>query len=191
MNRLCIAGLLLLGAVPLSIGQDTTILAERFLDVSGEGAAFGSVRDQKVKQFDQMLAGNTNLSELTKSDLLRIPGILTGALSWDRISKPLAAAYSQVFSDAELRDLISFYESPLGKKYLAEKPGLEKQKRDIIRRLAAEAAAESANADSKPTEILIPSLSGMQTVTVGNANISAADVLKEMNKWETRTEPGN
>lgn len=190
IQRLTIIIGMCMAMASLAAAQHGDSLAENLLDVMGEGPAFNHVREQKLRQFEQRIAANTNLSEQAKADLARIPGIMTGVLSWESIKTPLAAAYSETFTDSELQELIAFFRSPIGEKYLTERQKLEKRKAEIILKLSAEAAAESANADNRPTEVLIPSLTGMQTVTVGNAAVSADDVLKEMNRWDKKTEPG-
>jgi hypothetical protein len=189
MIRHALAGLLM-STFLMSVSADTPpspealSLARRFLSLTGQGATFNGIRQQKLKQFEQRIVSNTNLTDSAKADLGRIPAVMNDALSWQNIEEPLAAEYARLFSEQELMQLIEFYESPVVKKLLAETPILEMKKREIILRLSAEAAAESANANAEPTQVLIPSATSMQTVTVGNATISADDVLKEMKKWE-------
>jgi hypothetical protein len=45
-------------------------------------------------------------------------------LSWDRLGGELAALYASRFTEAELRELIAFYRSPVGRKLAAETPQL-------------------------------------------------------------------
>jgi uncharacterized protein len=43
-------------------------------------------------------------------------------LSWDKVRPETVQLYTEVFTTAELEELIAFYQSPLGKKLLAKSP---------------------------------------------------------------------
>jgi len=172
MKRWSVVLVLLAGFLHGSIAADSTELASRLLDATGEGSTFNDLRNRAMKQFDRSLRNATNQSDQARSDLAKIPSVMAETLSWESIRAPLSAAYADVFSPEELEALIAFFESPAGRKYLAEKPALDKRKRDIMMRLATDAAVKMANQLITPTEILVPSPSGMQTVIVDNAGVT-------------------
>lgn len=59
-------------------------------------------------------------------------------MNWASLEPEYTRLYLEVFSEAELRDLIAFYESPLGQKLLAKMPVLLAKSNEITtRRLQA------------------------------------------------------
>ena len=50
--------------------------------------------------------------------------LLSEELSWERLKEEFVDAYTTVYSQAELEQLIAFYRSPLGQKYLEKRPQL-------------------------------------------------------------------
>lgn len=48
--------------------------------------------------------------------------VLDEMLSWDELMTPMLSVYAEVYSEEELRGLISFYESPVGKAFLIKSP---------------------------------------------------------------------
>ena len=58
-------------------------------------------------------------------------------LSWDVIAPRLAEVYAQTFTEQELRELIAFYRTPLGRKVAAETPELSRRGAVIGAKIAA------------------------------------------------------
>jgi hypothetical protein len=52
---------------------------------------------------------------------------LEQAVGWDKLKPDMVKLYTSTFNEQEMKDLISFYESPLGKKVLAQMPTLTAQ----------------------------------------------------------------
>lgn len=61
----------------------------------------------------------------------RANGELDKYVAWPQIKPALVALYTQSFSEAELKALIAFYQSPLGVKVLNQMPALTQQSAEL------------------------------------------------------------
>ncbi len=52
---------------------------------------------------------------------------LDSAIGWNKLKPKMVDLYTQTFTEQELKDLVKFYESPLGKKVLREMPKVTQQ----------------------------------------------------------------
>ena len=52
---------------------------------------------------------------------------LEQAIGWDKLKPDMIKLYTSNFNEQEMKDLIAFYESPLGKKVLEQMPSLTAQ----------------------------------------------------------------
>jgi uncharacterized protein len=52
---------------------------------------------------------------------------LDQAIGWDKLKPDMVKLYTTNFSESELKDLVAFYQSPLGKKVLEKMPQLTQQ----------------------------------------------------------------
>ena len=52
---------------------------------------------------------------------------LDSAIGWNKLKPKMVDLYTQTFTEQELKDLVEFYESPLGKKVLREMPKVTQQ----------------------------------------------------------------
>lgn len=59
-------------------------------------------------------------------------------MSWERVEPEFVRAYTNVYGEAELRQLIDFYRSPIGRKMIDRQPLLEAEVLRIMRNLMAE-----------------------------------------------------
>jgi hypothetical protein len=59
-----------------------------------------------------------------QQDMQEMNALVRAELSWDKMEEPLIALYGSVFSEAELQDIIEFYQSPAGQKMLKRQPEL-------------------------------------------------------------------
>jgi hypothetical protein len=67
-----------------------------------------------------------------------IASIEEKALTPEKLRPPVAKAYASLFSEDELRRLIAFYESPIGRRYTAVQPQIA----DSMQRVISEAFEE-------------------------------------------------
>lgn len=105
----------------------TRATIEKFLQVT-EAA---NMMDQAYQNMDQMTAQMLASSGLDvakdpqiQKDMQEMNALVRAEMSWDKLEEPLIALYGNVFSEAELQDIIEFYQSPAGQKMLKRQPEL-------------------------------------------------------------------
>lgn len=105
----------------------TRATIEKFLQVT-EAA---NMMDQAYQNMDQMTAQMLASSGLdvakdpqVQKDMQEMNALVRAEMSWDKLEEPLIALYGNVFSEAELQDIIEFYQSPAGQKMLKRQPEL-------------------------------------------------------------------
>jgi hypothetical protein len=69
----------------------------------------------------------------------------------------VAAAYAAKFSDSELKELIRFYESPVGKRMIAETPALTMELQRVGQKMGAEAGVKAVLKMMQEDPSIIPS----------------------------------
>ena len=86
-----------------------------------------------------------NISDMTVDNLVRMQPSLSekkkeittfvqSFLSWKSIEPEITEIYKEAFSEAELRELIGFYQTPIGKKVLKVLPELSQKGMDLAQR---------------------------------------------------------
>ncbi len=121
----CAAALLFSLQVQAEPATRATI--EKFLQVT-EAA---NMMDQAYQNMDQMTSQMLASSGLDvekdpqiQRDMQEMNTLVRAEMSWDKLEEPLIALYGNVFSEAELQDIIEFYQSPAGQKMLKRQPEL-------------------------------------------------------------------
>ena len=121
----CAAALLFSLQVQAEPATRATI--EKFLQVT-EAA---NMMDQAYQNMDQMTSQMLASSGLDvekdpqiQRDMQEMNALVRAEMSWDKLEDPLIALYGNVFSEAELQDIIEFYQSPAGQKMLKRQPEL-------------------------------------------------------------------
>ncbi|UVE19107.1 DUF2059 domain-containing protein [Pseudomonas sp. LS44] len=101
--------------------------AERFLKLAHADKLTVPVYSQVQRMFAQRFA-QTQAPESKKALLesyqAKANAALDKAIGWNQIKPDMVKLYTSNFSEQELKDLLAFYESPLGKKMLAKMPEL-------------------------------------------------------------------
>jgi hypothetical protein len=103
---------------------------EQFLQLSNAQQALTSVIDLMKSQMKsglaQELGGDPSPTPEKQKQLdafqEKLMGILTDAISWDRVKPDYIRIYSEAFSEKELDDLIVFYQSSTGKAMVSKMP---------------------------------------------------------------------
>lgn len=105
----------------------TRATIEKFLQVT-EAA---NMMDQAYQNMDQMTTQmlpssglDTKRDKQIQQDMQEMNALVRAELSWDKLEEPLIALYGSVFSEAELQDIIAFYQSDAGQKMLKRQPEL-------------------------------------------------------------------
>jgi len=103
-------------ASPAAIAAAKEILAMKHAEAMYANAVPNLVHKTK----DQLLQSNLNYQK----DLNEVELIIAQKLAGreKEIADGMAAAYAQAFTEQELKDLVTFYKSPLGQKLLTAEP---------------------------------------------------------------------
>jgi len=115
-------------SVPInsSANQDESdILAEKFLVVTKQKDQNSKLLDMLKTQISQQINKrskakdlNENQRKLLKKYSNKMTNILVEELSWEKIKGNHVKIIKSIYSDEELRSLIQFFESELGKLYI-------------------------------------------------------------------------
>ncbi|MDO9616469.1 MAG: DUF2059 domain-containing protein [Pseudomonas sp.] len=104
--------------------------AERFLLLARADKLAVPVYAQVQQMFAQRFAeSNAPQSEKAVLETYQAQAnvALEQAVGWDRLKPDMVKLYTSNFTEQEMKDLIRFYESPLGKKVLEKMPTLTAQ----------------------------------------------------------------
>lgn len=104
--------------------------AEKFLALANADKLGTPVYMQVQQMFAQRFAQTK--APATKQPVLesyqaKANAALDNAIGWNKLKPKMVDLYTQTFTEQELKDLVKFYESPLGKKVLREMPKVTQQ----------------------------------------------------------------
>ncbi|MCE7765421.1 DUF2059 domain-containing protein [Pseudomonas putida] len=104
--------------------------AERFLTLANADKLGTPVYMQVQQMFAQRFAQTK--APAAKQPVLasyqaKANAALDSAIGWNKLKPKMVDLYTQTFTEQELKDLVKFYESPLGKKVLREMPKVTQQ----------------------------------------------------------------
>jgi uncharacterized protein len=109
-------------APPLKEASPTAIAAAKeILSMKNAGAMYASAVPNIVQQTkDQLMQSNLNYQK----DLNEVAVVIAQKLAGreKEIGEGMAKVYANEFSEQELKDLVTFYKSPLGQKLLSTEP---------------------------------------------------------------------
>ncbi|TBV17353.1 DUF2059 domain-containing protein [Stutzerimonas kirkiae] len=91
---------------------------------------YAQVQDMFAQRFAQ-LQGGQKQQALLDSYQARANAALDKAIGWDKLKPELVKLYTGQFTEQELRQLIDFYQSPLGRKVLTQLPELNMRSAQI------------------------------------------------------------
>ena len=123
--------LLLFASGPLLAASASHVAeAKRFVELTRVDKlavpAYMQVRQMFAQRFAQAKAPESKKA-LLESYQAKANVALEKAVGWDKIKPDLVKLYTTNFSEAELKGLIEFYQSPLGKKVMEKMPTLSAQ----------------------------------------------------------------
>lgn len=130
MTRLrvfCSALLLLISAPVLADSASHAVEARRFLELTRVDRltvpAYSQVQQMFARRFAQS-GGQANQKPLLERYRAQANAALDKVVGWDKLGPDLVALYTDAFSEAELKQLVAFYQTPLGSKLLEQMPQL-------------------------------------------------------------------
>ena len=112
---------------PLCRADDSLALADKLLDLSGAASLTQQGFETGIKpSLDRMRAQGAP-AELVDSIHVEAQRFFDENFKWDDVKPQIAKLYTDTFTEAELRDLIAFYQTPTGLKAIAKMPVLMQQ----------------------------------------------------------------
>ena len=104
--------------------------AEKFLTLANADKlgtpVYMQVQQMFAQRFAQTKAPATKQSVL-ESYQAKANAALDSAIGWNKLKPKMVDLYTQTFTEQELKDLVKFYQSPLGKKVLSQMPKVTQQ----------------------------------------------------------------
>jgi hypothetical protein len=108
-----------------------------------------SIKIQTQKMLFQQLS-QQNIPEAKKpifnKYLSRMVELITETMNWDKIKSDMTDLYVNNFSEDEINDLLTFYRSPTGKKFIDKMPVIMKRSMEI---------------GQKQSQVMIPKLNAL------------------------------
>lgn len=99
--------------------------ARELLEVSRAAEMIDTMYDAMEPQFAAMadqMGIDESLRPVFDRHMVRVMDALREELNWDKMEPYMVSAYTQVYSEDELLELIDFYNSPIGKKFMDKMP---------------------------------------------------------------------
>lgn len=128
--------------------------AERFLQLANADRlavpVYAQVQQMFAQRFAEAQAPDTKKALLERYQA-QANTALDKAIGWDKLKPDLVALYTSQFSEAELNQLIDFYESRLGKKMLSKLPELNARSAQLTQVKLESAVPEVNNLLSEMT----------------------------------------
>lgn len=104
--------------------------AEKFLALANADKLGTPVYMQVQQMFAQRFAQTkapASKQPVLESYQAKANAALDNAIGWNKLKPKMVDLYTQTFTEQELKDLVKFYESPLGRKVLREMPKVTQQ----------------------------------------------------------------
>ncbi len=140
-----IAGIAFVGPVHAQQATPAALmLAKELSDIKGTTNIFDPIIVGVVESTRQTLAmGNPNMSR----DIDAVAAQMRNEMAARRaeLSQELVRVYTQFFTEAELREAVAFYKTPLGKKLLADEPKVAEASMKAADEWSQKFAAEVTN----------------------------------------------
>ena len=131
LRAICTAGALVCASGP--VFADTAshnASAEAFLTLAHADKlgtpVYMQVQQMFAQRFEQTKAPESKKA-LLETYQAKANAALDQAIGWNKLKPDMVKLYTTNFSESELKDLVAFYKSPLGKKVLEKMPQLTQQ----------------------------------------------------------------
>lgn len=133
--------------------------AEQFLLMAHADKLATPVFAQVQQMFAQRFAqanGPASKKALLESYQAKANAVLEKAVGWKQVKPELVELYASSFSESELKELIVFYQSPLGKKLMEKMPALSAQSAQLTQKRLETAVPEVNKLLAEMTKQLEP-----------------------------------
>ena len=99
------------------------------------------IQKQQIEKF-QKLNMPPGAMEIAEKHIQRMMTVLAEAAQWAKLKDDMISCYTAVYTEAELKELIEFYQTPLGQKMVAKMPQLAQQTLQISQKHMFKAGPE-------------------------------------------------
>ena len=89
-----------------------------------------TVKQMQMSQLQQMGLGKG--SEQEQATMRQIMDLIANELGWTKLEGDLVAIYAETYTAEELKGLLAFYQSPLGRKSVAKEPELMRRTMEVV-----------------------------------------------------------
>ena len=79
---------------------------------------------KKMKDKDKVLKFQNEIMDMMKKEM-----------SWDNLKTDFIKIYAETYTEEELKGLVKFYQSPLGKKFISKQPEMQKRTMEMMRKI--------------------------------------------------------
>lgn len=125
--------LLGLSCIVLSLQVFASPAKQETIDKLFEVTQSAQLMDGVYGQMDSMFAQMASQMQIPESQkpimdkfFKKYSTMMRDEMSWEKIKVPMSNVYAQTYTDEELKDVVKFYQSPTGKKFVAKMPELTK-----------------------------------------------------------------
>lgn len=164
LRFLCSALLLVASGPVFADAASHAAQAERFLELTRADKltmpVYAQVQQMFAQRFAEAQAPQSQRAVL-EGYQAKANAALDRAIGWDKLEPDMVRLYTSNFSETELKELMAFYQSPLGRKVLEKMPTLAAQSVQIsqarlqpavpeVNKLLSEMSAELQKPKAKP-----------------------------------------
>ena len=135
------SGIFAIHAAEINVNDDMaarTKLATKLLEVMDIGKAMNQsfelvkkMQTGMIKQFAQ----NAKNQDLAIKHQNKIMDLMQKELSWETLQPEFEKLYAETYSTEELEGLIKFYQSPIGKKFIAKQPEMQQKSMMMVQKM--------------------------------------------------------
>jgi hypothetical protein len=93
--------------------------------------SFEMVKQMIPAQMKQMGVSEEASSDKAQEAMRKTMDLVMQEMSWDKLKGDYISIYAETFTVEELKGLVQFYESPIGKKFIEKQPELMKRSMQI------------------------------------------------------------
>lgn len=117
------------------------------------------VKKMQMEQIKNMVPTGQDASKAQEMQT-KIMNLVASEMSWEKLSRDYTAIYAETFTEEELRGMVEFYQSPVGRKLIEKTPELmrrsmmvtQKQMADLMPKVQA-AAREAQQGSLAPAPV--------------------------------------
>ncbi len=112
---------------PFCRADDSLTLANKLLDLSGTASYMQQSFEAGLKPSLMQMKAKGAPDDLVEAIHTEAKSFFQENFNWDIMKPKIAKLYADNYTDAELSDIIAFYQSPTGQKTIAKTPTLVQQ----------------------------------------------------------------